>query len=100
MHGIYTYDFIIEERSTCAIVSIATNNATLVFVSCSDNGFTKFKWQTAAQLIHSDRTGRKRRTKSYSGNVLFHIFELNLILPSYPPRKSYSEQNRKLRHDV
>uniref|UniRef100_A0A8L8JIW5 G_PROTEIN_RECEP_F1_2 domain-containing protein n=1 Tax=Heligmosomoides polygyrus TaxID=6339 RepID=A0A8L8JIW5_HELPZ len=31
MHGIYTYDFIIEERSTCAIVSIATNNATLVF---------------------------------------------------------------------
>ncbi|PIO75861.1 7 transmembrane receptor [Teladorsagia circumcincta] len=32
MHGIYTYDFIIEERSTCAIVSIATNNATQDFV--------------------------------------------------------------------
>ncbi|VDM75500.1 unnamed protein product [Strongylus vulgaris] len=33
MHGIYTYEFIIEERSTCAIVSIATNTATLALVS-------------------------------------------------------------------
>ncbi|VDL73027.1 unnamed protein product [Nippostrongylus brasiliensis] len=31
MHGIYTYDFIVEKRSTCAIVKIATNNATLTF---------------------------------------------------------------------
>lgn len=37
MHGIYTYDFIVEERSTCAIVSIATNNATLTFVSLSSH---------------------------------------------------------------
>ncbi|CAJ0938449.1 unnamed protein product, partial [Mesorhabditis belari] len=29
MHGIFHYEFIIENRSTCAIVSIADNSATI-----------------------------------------------------------------------
>ncbi|KHJ89587.1 7 transmembrane receptor [Oesophagostomum dentatum] len=42
MHGIYTYEFLIEERSTCAIVKIATNNATATFVRTYFTTFNVF----------------------------------------------------------
>lgn len=68
MHGIYDYDFIVEHRSSCAIVSIAKNEATVTQVvmmargdfsrheptsSPSTYSVTFFPWASPASSIIS-----------------------------------------------